>query len=85
VIIDKKEKLAATVSPKKLARAVFRTRDHYAEMIERDGLFDPDELVTHIASGADARTQSPDERGAPAADARAPAKAQFGLGETRTS
>jgi catechol-2,3-dioxygenase len=34
VIIDKKEMLAATISPKKLAHAVFRTRDHYAEMIE---------------------------------------------------
>jgi catechol-2,3-dioxygenase len=34
VIIDKREKLTATVSPKKLAHAVFRTRDHYAEMIE---------------------------------------------------
>jgi catechol-2,3-dioxygenase len=34
VIINKKEKLAAAVSPKKLAHAVFRTREHYAEMIE---------------------------------------------------
>jgi catechol-2,3-dioxygenase len=34
VIIDKKERLAAAVSPKKLAHAVFRTREHYAEMIE---------------------------------------------------
>jgi catechol-2,3-dioxygenase len=34
VTVDKNEKPAAAVSPRKLAHAVFRTRDQYAQMIE---------------------------------------------------